>query len=126
MEAGMWPKDGEGAMYIDETGGLWLTGPGGLVLALVALGLVLWAQCGLSMAGRVGLLPPRRSRGPGRRQVGYGRPPVERFGRPVLGSRVGRASPATIVVVPVREPARQAVQWGQLEHDRDADLLPVA
>jgi hypothetical protein len=122
----MWPKDGEGAMYIDETGGLWLAGPGGLVLALAALGLVLWAHFGLGMAGLVSLLPPRRSRGPGRRRVGYGRPPVERFGRPALRQRVSRPLPAAMVVVPVRGTDRQAVQWGRSEHDRDADLLPVA
>ena len=47
-------------MYIDETGGLWLAGPGGLLLALAALGLVLWAQSGLGMAGLVRLLRPGR------------------------------------------------------------------
>ena len=114
----MWPKDGEGAMYIDETGGLWLAGPGGLVLALAALVLVLWAHSGLSMAGLVRLLPPRRSRGPRRRQVGYG--------RPALGPRVSRTSPAAMGVVLVRATDRQAVQWCRSEHDRDADLLPVA
>ena len=122
----MGPKDGEGAMYIDETGGLWLAGPGGLLLALAALGLMLWAHSGLGMAGLVRLLPPRRLRGPGRRRVGYGRPPVERFGRPVLGPRISRPSPAAIVVMPLRGTARQPVQWDWSEHDRDADLLPVA
>jgi len=113
-------------MYIDETGGLWLAGPAGLLLALVALGLVLWAQSGLSTAGLVRLLPPRRSRGPGRRRVVCGRPPVERFVRPALGPRISRSSPAAMVVMPLRGTARRPVQWDRSEHDRDADLLPVA
>ena len=113
-------------MYIDEMGGLWLTAPGGLLLGLAAFGLVIWAQSGMNLGGLVRLLSRQRSQRSGRHRGGYAGRPFERRGRLVVGPRLSRTAPSTLVTISVRGAAQQPVQWRRLSDERNTDLLPVA
>jgi hypothetical protein len=118
-------------MYIDDMGGLWLAEPGGVVLALVALGLVLWAQAGLRVTRLSWLVGRRRVAGAGRR----GAARVRRPGYGVVRSSGGSlrvaggtlAAPTRLpVAVPVRLAEGRAVSRRRSRDDREVDLLPVA
>jgi len=52
-------------VFVDQAGGLWLTGPAALVVALAAVLIVLWADGGFKVrrTGRVGARSVRRRKG---------------------------------------------------------------
>ena len=75
-------------MFVDQLGGIWLSGPLALAVMLGALALVLWADGGLRMPRR---RPPTRARGAPGHPLGSGSPGGgRRRPRVLAGPRLSR------------------------------------